>query len=320
MKYTLVSQEEGSNLTVYVPGKPPLLAHSSHPHWEKLRDGVLANDETVLALFDLAKTAGTKFEHLSERITVAHGKLYVDGVEMHNALSEQVIRFIEEDVDDWKPLVNFFEKLLANPNEHSREQLYGWIEEQKITINDDGMMVGYKGVRKKGDTYYSVNGGKAIVNGEVVEGQIPNAPGSVVSMPRTEVMHNPRQDCDAGLHVGSFEYASGFGDGTVLEILVNPRDVVSVPDASWKLRTCRYEVVRVIEKPHSAAVVHTTTTNKKENKTKVTTAVKPLKVSKTKAKQAVKQYGSVDAAAKALGYSRDPFRVFARQNGISATK
>jgi hypothetical protein len=43
----------------------------------------------------------------------------------------------------------------------------------------------------------------------------------------------------------------------MLEVHVNPRDVVSVPtDSNWqKVRCCRYKVVDVIDQPYSTAVL-----------------------------------------------------------------
>lgn len=263
MQYTLVGNEDGTaNLTVFVSGSAPLAAHSSHPNYEEILAGVLREDDSVLDLFDIAATAGTKFERLTERVTHANGRLYLDGEEIHDALAEQVVRFLQEGVEDWKPLVAFFENLQANPNEHSRSQLYGWLTKQKISITPDGLMIGYKGVTKDGDgNLVSCTSGTAVADGELVTGQIPNKVGTYVEMPRTEVMHNPNHDCDAGLHVGSYEYANGYGS-VLIEVHVNPRDVVSVPNASWKMRCCRYKVIGVLKDEYTTALVTETKATK----------------------------------------------------------
>lgn len=255
LKYTIVGTEEGSNITVFVEGHQPQVAHSSHPNYDQIVAGAIAQDESVIDLFDVSKMVAEKFEKLSERVSVANGRLYFDGEEVDNSLADQVVRFMDEGVEDYKPLVNFFENVQNNPNEHSRNQLYPWITEQNITITPDGLMVGYKGVERDAEgNLVSRTSGTAISNGVKITGRIPNPIGAVVEMPRTAVMHNPQADCDAGLHVGSFEYAKGYGT-VVVEVHVNPRDVVSVPDASWKLRTCRYTVVGEIEVPYESAFV-----------------------------------------------------------------
>lgn len=257
IKFTIVGDEDESNIVVYLAGTMRV-AHSSHPYFEKIVDGARKGDESIIELFDLAEAAASRFERLSERVSVANGKLYLDNEPIDNALTEQVIRFIDAGVDDWKPLVAFFENVQANPNDHSREQLYTWLAQEDFSITPDGMIVGYKGVRKTNDGLTSISSGKAIVNGVVHEGNIPQPFGGIVEMPRSEVQHDPSVGCHRGLHVGTYDYANGFARGALLEVHVNPRDVVSVPtDCSWaKMRTCRYVIVKLIDAPYTAPVVY----------------------------------------------------------------
>jgi hypothetical protein len=254
LQFTLIGNEDGeSNIVVFIPGSEgPLVAHSSHPNFEKILEGARDGDESVAELFDVAATAGQKFQRLSERITTKNGRLYLDGEEVNNALANQVLRFLEEGVEDWLPLVKFFENVQANPNEHSRDQLYAWLDAEDFTISEDGMIVGYKGVSSD---LMSINSGTAIVDGTVVKGRIPNKIGSVIEMPRGEVQHDPSVGCHRGLHVGTYDYASNFARGKLLEVHVNPRDVVSVPTdcAAAKMRTCRYVVVGTLDQPYTTA-------------------------------------------------------------------
>lgn len=258
IQYTIIGNEDGeSNIVVFVAGQAPQVASQSHPNFDRIVEGALAGDESIVELFDIAATVAQKFSRLSDRITTANGRLYLDGVEVNNALAEQVLRFLDQGVEDWKPLVAFYENIQANPVEHSREQLYSWLAAHDFTITPDGMIVGYKGVSKQADgTYLSTHSGKAIVDGEVVTGRIPTNPGSIVEMPRDEVEWDPSSSCSTGLHVGTFDYASSYGN-VLLEVHVNPRDVVSVPtDASGqKVRTCRYNIVAEIENPYTTAVI-----------------------------------------------------------------
>ena len=258
IQFTLVSQEDGSeNITVVRPDGPALSAHSSHPNYAKIREGVLANDESVFPLFDLSLTVGMKFERLTERITVANGMIYLDGERVDNALTKQVVRFIMDGVDDWKPLVNFFEKVMNNPNENSREELYTFIRENDLTITDNGMIVGYKGLQKNGLFYYSGQSGTAIVDGVVHTGKIPQRVGSVVEMPRSEVVYEPNYACHIGLHVGNFDHAQSYGDSR-FAVHVDPRDVVSVPNSGQKMRVCRYVIVSDMQSEIKEAVVEDT--------------------------------------------------------------
>ena len=263
MQFKIVkSGPEDENITVFIEGRKPLSAHSSHPNYEAIREGALADDESVVDLFDVSDAVAERFDKLSERVSVAFGRVYFDGVEIKSALTKQIVRFLNEGVDDWKPLVNFFEKVMQNPSEHSRDNLYDWIDAQQqaeggFSITRNGNIVGYKGVRENDGEYSSVNTGRAIVNGEVQNGHISNSIGAVVEMPRSEVQFDPGIGCDVGLHIGTYNYAEGWAEGALLEVHVNPRDVVSVPTdcGAAKMRTCRYLVVDIIDAPHTKAVV-----------------------------------------------------------------
>lgn len=260
MQYTIVGNaDSGANITVFVPGQAPLVAHESHPNYSAIVAKVLENDsEGITELFDTSVAVAAKFDRLSERVTVAHGRLYFDGEVVDNSLATQVVRFLTEKVEDWKPLVNFFENVQQNPQEHSREQLYTWLSSRDFTITPDGLIVGYKGVSSESEgVFHSINSGTAIVNGETKNGRIPQKVGDVVEMPRGQVTFDPADGCNVGLHVGTYEYANGFAQGALLEVHVNPRDVVSVPVDSdhQKMRVCRYTVVNTIDAPHTVPVL-----------------------------------------------------------------
>lgn len=265
MQFTLYKTDEGTSfVTVFVAGRKPATADDTHPNWDAILDGLMDADDSIIDLFDVSQTVSNKFERLSERVTVANGRIYLDGDEIDNALTKQVIDFLDAGVEDvkWKSLVRFFENVQANENEHSKEQLYRWLNTHNIAINPEGLIVGYKGVARDGNGgYVSIMSGKAMVDGEVKEGNIPNPIGAVIEMPRSEVHHDPAVGCHQGLHVGTYDYARGFSQAGVLEVHVNPRDVVSVPTDSGdaKMRVCRYTVVQEIDAPYTTPLVNDTT-------------------------------------------------------------
>lgn len=256
IQYSLIRNSGGEVITVFANGEM-VSATDTHPNWAGIRAGVEADDPNVVTLFDIGATAQIRFERLSDRVTVKSGKVFFDNQPTHNALTEQVVRFIEAGQEDFGPLVAFFEKVQTNENEHSREQLYDWLNVHDFTILANGNFVGYKGVRSiattDGVVYQSISHGTAISDGVEYTGAIPNPIGSFVEMPRDAVQHDPSQGCHTGLHVGTWDYASGFAQGAVLKVEVNPRDVVSVPTdcGHQKLRTCRYHVLEVIDAPVS---------------------------------------------------------------------
>ncbi len=255
MKYNLVKMDdsEDANITVVHDGEM-YVATDTHPNFARIVAGVVSGDESVIGLFDVQKTAQKRFDRLSERVTIAAGKVYLDGEEVDNALTQQVVNFVDAGVEDFKPLVNFFEKVETNPNDHSRVQLYRWLADRNITITDEGNFIVYKGVNAMPDNdggmeYYSISRGKAVSNGVAYDGQIPNPLGAIVEMPRGEVQHDPSIGCHTGLHAGTWSYASGFARGAVLTVEINPRDVVSVPTdcQDQKIRVCRYKVLDVTD-------------------------------------------------------------------------
>lgn len=255
MKYNLIQIEDGgeANLTVVHDGEM-YVATNTHPNFARIVAGVTSGDESVVSLFDVQKTAQKRFDRLSERVTIASGKVYLDGEEVDNALTQQVVNFVDAGVEDFKPLVNFFEKIETNPNDHSRVQLYRWLADRNITITDEGNFIAYKGVNAMPDNdggmeYYSISRGKAVSDGVSYDGEIPNPIGAIVEMPRGEVQHDPSVGCHKGLHAGTWSYASNFARGAVLTVEINPRDVVSVPTdcQDQKIRVCRYKVLDVTD-------------------------------------------------------------------------
>jgi len=257
MQYTLIKSGETANITVIANGEVKV-ATDSHPYWNEIVAGAIADDEAIFDLFELTSPVARKLEPLTNRISVANGRVYFDGDEINNALTEQIVRFVREDVEDWLPLANFYEKVMTNLNEHSREQLFEWIEHQDLRITPEGNFTAYKGVAIRPDgRYVSIHSGTAFVDGQEVTGQIPNAVGSVISMPRSAVQHDPSVGCHTGLHAGTWNYASDFAHGAVLEVEIDPADVVSVPTDcnAQKLRVSKYLVRGVKEQKESSVVV-----------------------------------------------------------------
>jgi hypothetical protein len=256
IQYSLINNNGNKNITVFYNGEM-YAATDSHSNWDAIEAGAEAGDPSVIDLFDIGMTAQKRFDKLSDRVSIKGGKVYFDNQPTHNALTEQVVRFIKNGQEDFGPLVEFFEKVQSNPNKHSREQLYSWLDVHDFTILPNGNFVGYKGVRSVATTdgvkYESISHGTAISDGVEYTGAIPNPIGAVVEMARDAVQHDPSVGCHTGLHVGTWDYASGFAQGAVLKVEVNPRDVVSVPtDCNHqKLRTCRYTVLEVISAPVS---------------------------------------------------------------------
>ena len=129
--------------------------------------------------------------------------------------------------------VKFLEKLLANPSKRSIETFFGFIENQGLTIDAEGDVIGYKGV--------------TIELKDCHTGTIDNSPGQHPKMDRSLVDDDPRNECSTGFHFGGWDYAHSFGPRMVL-VKVNPADLVCVPyDCSQgKVRVCEYTVLKEV--------------------------------------------------------------------------
>lgn len=236
-------------------------ADENHPHWDAILDGLDAQDPSVYSLFDVWGGIKAKFRSLSDRVDYDGDNIRFDGDVINDVLSNQIQRFLEAGESDWEPLVKFWEKVAQNPSEHSKDNLYRWLRTHQFAITMEGDIVGYKGVRVTTDlygteNYQSIHAGPAIVDGVAVNGHVPNMPGSVITMPRADVTADPRVGCHVGLHVGTWDYAKGFGP-VVLEVHVNPRDVVSVPTdcGDAKMRVSKYSVVKVRGEAYAGALL-----------------------------------------------------------------
>lgn len=261
---TIITANGRTCVTVFRPtaDNPIVTTDDTNPAFEQIVNAIVNEDgypgDELVALFDTEAAARSKFERTSvtERISVKNGQVYFDNAPIDSALTKQMLAFMDEGVDDWEALALFMEKVETNPNEHSKTQLYEWLRRHDVAINAEGDCVFYKGVEKRSDgSLVSVKSGPAVVNGVEVTGQVPNEIGDVVEMDRTQVKHDPRVGCASGLHVANWRYANSWARGAVLKVLVNPRDVVSVPTESSfeKVRCSRYKVVEVVDAPYNTA-------------------------------------------------------------------
>lgn len=233
-------------------------ATDTHPNFDKIVQLCYggASSSRIEPLFDVSETVRRIFADLSDRVAVNDGEVYFDGEVAEPVISKQIIRLLDEGAPV-RPLVKFMENIDENPSFRSRKQAFAWLNHHDITIDDDGFVIGYKGVSSDGQGgYRSGFSGTATVNGKQVTGRIPNSVGDVITMPRTAIDDDPNSACSSGLHIGTFSYAQGYShSGAMLKVRVNPKDIVSVPHdaAGEKIRVARYEVLAIINGPVTSA-------------------------------------------------------------------
>lgn len=213
------------------------LINSGETDWTLLADTVAGKD--VMAQVVAASSGG--------RIEVQRdGTVLLDGVPQHSVIAQHIADKFRQG-DSYGNLLHFLERLQNNPSDKAIEDLFSWLlANDMVTIDEDGYVVGHKGITREGT---SVNSGVAWVNGVRFEGQIPYAPGDTVHMPRNMVCDDREVSCAPGLHIGTHQYAFRWGQRTIA-VRFDPAHVVSVPNReTCKMRVEQFQVICEIDRP-----------------------------------------------------------------------
>ena len=222
-----------TTLTVVINGKS-LTMEQSHPSFALAKEALASEEwEKLEELFDTGKAVE---DYTSGKIEVKSGVVYYNGESVHGHVVDRILSFMSNNLPH-KPLVNFLEKLMANPSRRAVNELYAFLEHKNMPLTPDGNFLAYKGVREDYTDWYS--------------GKFRNQVGDVNEMTRNGVCDDANIGCSHGFHAGSLDYAKGYGNGGHLMVVeIDPRDVVSVPlDCDQqKLRTSKYKVVNHFEK------------------------------------------------------------------------
>lgn len=227
------------NITLFVDNESIVVNRIKNPEiFEKVLAKVKANDikwleKNVMGIKSQieSKTSGV--------FTMKNGGVILKGTSI--GVPEVIMKKLQE-LEQAKepilPLLRFWRKLSSNPSENSRKDLYEFMTKNNIPITEDGDIVTEKGVNQKKDSF----------PGDLVDartGTFDNSIGAYVSMPREKVNADSNQTCSHGLHVASPDYVRNvYSSNILVECIVNPRDVVSVPKDynATKMRVCAYRV------------------------------------------------------------------------------
>lgn len=231
---------QGKNIILVVNGKSHTVSKDTHIAYGKIVDALKAQDWD--ALTDLVEPKKAIVNFGNGYVSIKDNKVLWKGQPFHNSLATRMIEMYQDGfpID---PMVRFMENLMQNPSKRSVDQVYGFLEKNKLPITEDGYFLAYKKVRHD---YYDIH-----------SGTISNHLGAVVEMDRNLVDDNPDSHCSSGLHFCSESYLAHFGDSSqpVMILKINPADVVSIPTDynGAKGRCMRYEVVgQVNGKPADA--------------------------------------------------------------------
>ncbi len=211
-----------------------------NPTFQKVREYI--KDKDFQGALDNMDVGSIIFKGTNGVFSVVDGVIVYNGKTIPSILSETIMKFVKEKAPI-KYLCNFWENLRRNPSSYSREQLYGFLKVNKVSITEDGCFIVYKIVSKDFKSLH--------------DSSYNNAPGRTVTMPRDSVDPNPNQTCSRGLHVCAFSYVKDCyhwenGDERkLIECKVNPRHVVAIPTDynNRKMRVCEYEVISE-HRPH----------------------------------------------------------------------
>lgn len=190
---------------------------------QKIKEGKL---DEIIPLLSIA-------DSLSERgFQVVDGIVHVDGDPLPDSLSARVLDFFNNNFP-FQPLLKFWAKLKNNPSFNSRKMLYKFLEHNGHPITTEGNFIAYRAVRSDFLDKHT--------------GKMNNQVGNIVEVSRSQVDDNPNNVCSFGLHVATMSYAQDFasGDDRILDVEVDPADVVAVPTDynGTKMRVCKFRVV-----------------------------------------------------------------------------
>src|SRR5271154_1536952 len=205
--------------------------HSTHVSFKSIVRALKAkNWSKAIRLFDTAQLIADKSQG---RVQVKKDGVFYNGTKVDTSLTTRILQLIKEG----KPVSNmlrFMDRLYQNPSQTAISELYDWLNGCKLPITDDGRFVAYRRVRSDYKDVYS--------------GTIDNSPGQLVWMKRTDVCSDRHNTCAEGLHFCSIAYLPSYLGDRIMQVLIDPADVVSIPsDYQYtKGRTWQYEVAKEI--------------------------------------------------------------------------
>lgn len=227
----IVTFSDGSSYTV---------THAETDKYSKAKALLAAKDDAGLVnlLNPRAKVHSLLGKSANGRIKLEGGRVTDEtGMDLAPFLVEHLMWMAETDTDV-QPLLNFMERLQANPSYQARTEIGEWAIKARMPITPDGFILAYKKVNKD---YTSIHDGK-----------FKNDVGTTVEMPggRGNVDDNRNNHCSRGLHFCSKDYLPHFGsksadEARLLLLKIDPADVVSIPtDYSFtKGRAWKYTIL-----------------------------------------------------------------------------
>lgn len=248
------AEQDGQATVAFTYGGELRLASTGTMFFDRIVESLRKGDyhQASRLTEDAQKYVAAELSTIGAEVDVDTDEVRFNGRVLDNSITQAIRRFARAG-QSFDALANFLRKIMANPSENSRNQLFDWLRDRDFTILQDGDFIAYKGLTSDGG---SVHAGGGYVDGVYVHGSIPNKPGTTITLDRSLVEDNSSVGCASGLHAGAWEYASTFGNGVTAKVSINPAHVVSVPSDcnAQKLRVCEYHVIEYVNAPSDKLV------------------------------------------------------------------
>tara|TARA_R100000951_G_C2640492_1_gene180777 strand:- start:158 stop:997 length:840 start_codon:yes stop_codon:yes gene_type:complete len=243
-------KDNSGSYTVVINNGQPHKFDASHPSYAGLVECLHAGDADEFV--NLINSASVIEDWSEGSFECKDGFLYFEDEQVASQPTHRVIELIKGGYDP-KPILNFLSLLYDNVSERAVQESYKWSSHKGLPITEDGMMIGYKGVRYYVGEDTVDKMGNTLTEGDLVDiytgNSFRNNVGDKCGMKRRQVCDDHTVGCSKGLHVGTFDYASNWAGNTGVVVLVkfNPSDIVSVPsDCEFsKMRVSDYEVISI---------------------------------------------------------------------------
>ena len=217
-------------VTLFVDGKPVTVRNDDANYYEVRKCLLEGRYDEIETYLDLEKQVE---DYTDGDISIKDGEVFYGQEKLNGVVVDKLLELMKSGLTDKDSFINFLKNLLKNPSKNSVDQLYTFLSKRNMPIDEEGLVIGYKGV---GDSYH-----------DRYTGKFDNSVGQSHEMPRRSVDDCKDNHCSYGFHIGSYEYADSWGgsDGKLMIVKFNPEDAVSVPDDCdfQKLRVCKYSVV-----------------------------------------------------------------------------
>jgi len=205
---------------------------ADHKNFKEIRDKLLnenykgASNLILGKRLEIQKFGGFKLNQFKQ--------LEYDGAIIPEGLMNIIFKFKEKKLS-FDPFENFWKRLRNNCSERVKNELFRFIQNCGFSITEDGCFIAYKRITHDFK--------------DVKSKKFDNSIGKIVSMPREEVSDDSSVACAKGLHVAAYSYLANYSGDRIIEVKVDPADVVSIPTDynDSKMRVCKYKVIKEFE-------------------------------------------------------------------------